>query len=117
MPLLAVHDVVQIYNSSGCRADKSLSDCDCCIANCAGGPPENAYMWAEFEPPVEECSVVRSVGDSFVDNQAAVAGGAVYATDMASLNMTCSSGLPRDNVTGCPAWTGNTVLSSPTVLG
>ena len=44
-------------------------------------------------------------------NQAFVAGGAVYATDMASLQMSCSSGLPSNNVTGCssPAWDGNAV--------
>ena len=69
-------------------------------------------MWQEFEPPVGPCPcLVRSVGDSFVGNQASVAGGAVYATDMASLQMSCSSGLPSNNVTGCssPAWDDNAV--------
>ena len=78
----------------------------------AGGQPDNAYMWQEFEPPVGACPcLVRSVRDSFVGNQASVAGGAVYATDMATLQMSCSSGLPINNVTGCssPAWDGNAV--------
>ena len=78
----------------------------------AGGQPDNAYMWQEFEPPVGACPcLVRSVGDSFVGNQASIAGGAVYATDMASLQISCSSGLSSNNVTGCssPAWDGNAV--------
>jgi len=78
----------------------------------AGGQPDNAYMWQEFEPPVGACPcLVRSVGDTFVGNQASVAGGAVYATDMASLQMSCSFGLPSNNVTGCssPAWDDNAV--------
>ncbi|DBA86046.1 TPA: hypothetical protein ACH3X1_005573 [Trebouxia sp. C0004] len=77
-----------------------------------GGQPDNAYMWQEFEPPVGACPcLVRSVGDSFVGNQASVAGGAVYATDMATLQMSCSSGLPSNNITGCskPAWDDNAV--------
>ena len=71
----------------------------------------NVYMWAGLDPPVGSCSVVRSTNDSFINNYASSAGGAVYATDMASLSMICPSGLPRDNVTGCevPAWQGNSV--------
>ncbi len=72
------------------------------------------YMWAYLEPPISDsCSAVRSIGLTNVmdDNHADVAGGAVYATDMASLNLTCSSGLPGDDATGCPSpdWSGNTV--------
>ncbi len=72
------------------------------------------YMWAEFEPPISDsCSAVRSIGRTnvFVDNHADIAGGAVYATDTASLNLTCSKGLPWNDTTGCPgpAWSGNTV--------
>ncbi len=79
-------------------------------------------MWAEFEPPLaDNCSVVRSIGGTnvLVDNHADVAGGAVFATDKASLNMTCSNGLPLDFVAGCPspAWSGNTVGCLQPLLG
>ena len=85
-----------------------------CWLCASGADPQNMYMWAEFEPPISDsCSVLRSIGltNVLVDNHADIAGGAVYATDMASLNFTCSSGLPGDDTTGCPspAWSGNTV--------
>lgn len=74
------------------------------------------YMWADFEPPIiNSCSAVRSIGSTnvLVDNHADIAGGAVFATDMASLNFTCSNGMPWD-ATGCPSpdWSGNTVGTS-----
>ena len=70
------------------------------------------YMWANFEPPISEsCSAVRSINftNVLVENHAEVAGGAMFATDVASLNFTCSSELPWDDMTGCPspAWSGN----------
>ena len=79
----------------------------------AGEQPENAHIWAGFEPPVgEDFSVVRSVGATnlFVNNHADMAGGAVYASHTASLSLTCPDGLPWDDVKGCPtpAWAGNT---------
>ncbi len=87
-----------------------------CWLCASGGDPENMYMWAEFEPPIDNsCSAVRSIGLTNVldDNHADIAGGAGYATDMASLNFTCSSGLPGDDTTGlgCSSsdWNGNTV--------
>ena len=69
-------------------------------------------MWAEFEPHiVDSCSVVRSTGATniFDHNQATMAGGAIYATDRASLNITCSYGLPWHDTSGCPKpmWAGN----------
>ena len=72
------------------------------------------YMWADFEPPISDsCSAVRSIGLTIVldDNHAEIAGGAVYATDLASLDFTCSSELPGDDTTGCSSsdWNGNTV--------
>ena len=86
--------------------------CLLCIAGANGA--SNMYMWADFEPPISDsCSAARSIGRTnvLVDNYADVAGGAVYATDMDSLNFTCSSGLPRDDTAGCPSadWSGNTV--------
>ncbi len=69
-------------------------------------------MWAEFEPPISKSfSAVRSTGltNVLVDNHADIAGGAVYATDMASFNFTCPNGSAWDDTTGCPAWSGNTV--------
>ncbi|KAL0038989.1 hypothetical protein WJX77_004333 [Trebouxia sp. C0004] len=74
----------------------------------------NMYIWADFEPPISDsCSAVRSIGRTnvLVDNHADIAGGAVYATDMASLDFTCSNKLPWNDTTGCPspAWSGNTV--------
>ncbi|DBA69633.1 TPA: hypothetical protein ACH3X2_012695 [Trebouxia sp. C0005] len=84
------------------------------VYECPGADPQNMYMWAEFEPPISNsCSAVRSIGLTNVldDNHADIAGGAVYATDKASLDFTCLSGLPGDDTTGCPspAWDGNTV--------
>lgn len=78
----------------------------------AGAPLENAYIWAKFEPPIaNNCSVVRFVGarNMFHSNYATLAGGAVYATDKASLDIRCSEGLPGDAVNGCSdsAWADN----------
>ena len=88
-----------------------------CLLCAAGEAPQNAYMWADFEPPISNsCSVTRSIGRTnlLVDNHADIAGGAVFATDMASFNFTCSNELPSDDTIGCPspAWSGNTVGSS-----
>lgn len=74
----------------------------------------NMYMWADFEPPISNsCSAVRSTGRTnvFTNNSAGIAGGAVYATDMASLNFTCPNKLPWNNTKGCPSpiWSGNRV--------
>ena len=79
----------------------------------AGGQPENAYMWEGFEPPlVDNCSVIRAVGavNVFDSNHADMAGGAVYASEKAGLEMRCSNGLPWDDTRGCPTpnWDGNT---------
>ena len=89
---------------------------------CGAGQPENAYMWAEFAPPLAgSCSAVRSVGGTNVlmDNYAGIAGGAVFATDMASFHMTCSDAVLLDDVAGCPspAWRNNTVSGLPSVMG
>ena len=80
----------------------------------AGVPLENAFMWADFQPPISDnCSVVRAAGATnvFESNHAQLVGGAVYATDKASLNVTCLHGLPGDVVGNCPtpAWAGNMV--------
>lgn len=89
---------------------------------CVAGQPENAYMWAEFEPPLaDSCSAVRSIGGTnmLADNYADIAGGAVFATDMATFNIACSDGLRLDDVAGClsPAWNNNTVSGLPSVMG
>ncbi len=84
--------------------------CLLCIAGAKSA--SNMYMWADFKPPINDsCSAVRSTGHTnmLVDNHADIAGGAVYATDMASLNFTCSNGSAWDDTTGCPAWSRNTV--------
>ena len=70
-------------------------------------------MWAGFEPPiVDSCSVIRAVGtvNVFDSNHADLAGGAVYATNKAGLDMTCDNGVPWDDMNGCPtpSWAGNT---------
>jgi len=83
------------------------------------------YMWAGFEPPINgSCSAVRSTGrtNMFTDNHADVAGGAVYANDMAGLIFGCSNGLPWNDSTACPSpdWSGNTVgptQETPPLLG
>ena len=77
----------------------------------AGGQPENAYMWANFTPSVGSCSVVRSTNTSFLQNFAANAGGAVYATDKATLGLGCLNEQAIDPESGCAAssWQGNAV--------
>lgn len=70
-------------------------------------------MWAGFEPPiVDSCSVIRAVGavNVFDSNHADLAGGAVYATNKAGLDMTCDTGLLWDDMEGCPtpSWASNT---------
>jgi hypothetical protein len=99
---------------------RSMHGCFLCFTAClisallcaAGEIPQNMYMWADFEPPISDsCSAVRSIGltNVLVDNHADIAGGAMFATDVASLNFTCSNEMPWDDTTGCPspAWIGN----------
>ncbi len=105
-----------------CALQACLINALLCVA---GGTPQNMYMWANFEPPINDsCSVVRSINltNVLVNNHADIAGGAMFATDVASLNFICSNELPWDDMTGCPspAWSGNTVGPSqadPPLLG
>ena len=59
------------------------------------------------------CSLVQSWSNVFADNYASIAGGAIYATDAASLQLACGGGsLVGANVdsAACADWMNNTVL-------
>lgn len=59
------------------------------------------------------CSLVQSWSDSFASNYASIGGGAIYATDAASVQLACGGGpLVGANVgaAACADWTNNTVL-------
>ncbi len=84
----------------------------------AGQQSSAAFLWAATSPQTKQlaaaagnCSLLQSFSDTFDDNYASIAGGAVYATDMASLHLTCADGQPASAVVPgeCPSWTNNTV--------
>lgn len=93
----------------------------------AGKEVSNAFSWAALSPETQQlaaaagnCSLLQSWSDPFVNNHASIAGGAVYAIDLASLNLTCVDGqLATDNLqAGCAAWANNTVqIASDLVNG
>ena len=61
------------------------------------------------------CSLVQSWSDAFANNYASIGGGAVYATDAASLQLACGgSPLVGANVdsAACAEWVNNTVQST-----
>ncbi|KAL0044981.1 hypothetical protein WJX82_004122 [Trebouxia sp. C0006] len=92
-----------------------------------GKEVSNAFSWAALSPETQQlaaaagnCSLLQSWSDPFVNNHASIAGGAVYAIDLASLNLTCVDGqLATDNLqAGCAAWANNTVqIASDLVNG
>lgn len=56
------------------------------------------------------CSIIISTGDS-INNNSAMAGGAMYSSDMTTIWINCSSSAKSSSQhSGCPAWSGNTVL-------
>ena len=52
---------------------------------------------------------MTTINDSLINNSADLTGGAVYSTDVPSLDVTCPSGGKWDPVSGCASWTGNHV--------
>ena len=63
------------------------------------------------------CSVFMSSGDDLIGNQAQ-AGGAIYSTNMTSLQLSCSPNVSRPSLSaGCPSWSGNVLHQVPPVLG
>lgn len=79
-----------------------------------------AYLWAGMLPTQQiaaaagNCSLVQSYSVAFVNNYATVAGGAAYATDLQSLNLTCVTGQVASATEPCDAWTNNTVQPQTT---
>jgi len=111
LTLCSVLATVDVSSVVGSGTLNTIHECRLCAS---GADPLNMYLQAEFKvPKSNSCSSVRSIGltNVLVDNHADVAGGAVYATDMASLDFTCSNKLAWNDTTGCPspAWSGNTV--------
>lgn len=56
-----------------------------------------------------KCSYLQTWSNPFGTNYASVAGGALYTTDMASMDLKCVDGQGLNITTGCPAWFNNTV--------
>lgn len=80
--------------------------------------PDNEYVF--FSLGLQSngtCSSITSVNDSLTNNRVALTGGAIYSTDTLSLNVTCPSGQQLDLVSGCAAWTGNSVGHALTGTG
>ena len=80
--------------------------------------PDNEYVF--FSLGLQSngtCSSITSINDSLISNSAALTGGAIYSTDVLSLDVTCPSGQHLDLVSGCAAWTGNSVSHAVTGPG
>ena len=76
----------------------------------------SAYLWEGLSIPTHkiaalagQCSLLQSDSDSFMSNFAIVAGGAIYATNMTSLKLLCSSGELASSTTACDSWADNGV--------
>lgn len=74
------------------------------------------YPWAQISADTQQLaaavttsSLVLSQSQLFLNNFASLAGGAIYGTDLASLQMTCSDGTRADNESACASWVGNRV--------
>lgn len=55
------------------------------------------------------CSLVQSESQLFANNFASIAGGALYGTDLDSLQITCANGSRASAEAACTAWSNNTV--------
>lgn len=88
---------------------------------CHTGTTSSNFGWAwqnqELAEAAGDCSIFMSSGDRINGNYAQ-AGGAVYSTDMKSLQINCSTGRPMPHqLLSCPSWSENTAISSPQAAG
>ena len=80
----------------------------------ADGKPDNQYVFKALGLPLNSlCSFVNSTHDILAGNTAVAAGGAIFATDNSSLNISCSDQAAADPVYGCSGWSGNEIISLP----
>ena len=83
-----------------------------------------AYLWGEISADTQQiaatagnCSLVQSARNMFQNNYANIAGGAVYATDLDSLHLTCMDSTAASVGGGCKGWTNNMVQATTTATG
>ena len=90
----------------------------------AGDASSAAFLWEAVSPATKQlaaaagnCSMVQFTANYFGNNYASVGGGAMYATNFQTLDVTCAQGVPalQDLMEGCPAWDNNTVQSTTVV--
>ena len=90
----------------------------CCHpeALAAGQQASTAYLWAQLSLDTQQiaadagtCSLVQSQSQLFLNHFASIAGGAMYGTDLDSLQITCSDGTPATAGAACATWVNNTV--------
>ena len=82
----------------------------------AGEQASVAYLWAQISPDTHQiaadagtCSILQSQNQLFLNNFASIAGGAVYATDLDTLQIVCSNGTRASAEAACTSWSNNTV--------
>ena len=87
-----------------CHTSTSARNACCILLLCSSVLHETAG-----ENAVGVCSTIISTGDS-INNNSAMAGGAMYSSDMPSTWINCSSS-PKSSSqhSGCLAWSGNAV--------
>lgn len=80
-------------------------------------PYSTAFLWSNADDAGQQlaiaagnCSHLNSASNVMRKNHANVAGGAIYATNKTTLNMTCDGDAPSLLRDGCSAWSDNTVL-------
>ena len=94
----------------------------CCSGAVVTGAEAQYFFWASifqsFANDAGNCSLLASQGDAFRDNSAAAAGGIIFATDLATLKMSCTAGKTEPqlmtanwtaNQAPCEDWQGNHV--------
>ena len=89
--------------------------------------PGSGYPWAaQLDPDlaseISNCSVINSTYDTFIANNASIAGGAIFSTDINSTHVTClpvggddstPESVPLQLGCSSPAWQGNTAWYGP----
>ena len=83
----------------------------------AGKQYSTAFLWANADAIGQQlaiaagkCSHMDSASNVISANHASLAGGAIYSTETAFLNVTCDDKLaPSLLRAGCPTWSNNTV--------
>lgn len=75
-----------------------------------------SFPWAQISTDTQQIaaaattsSLVQAQSQLFLNNFASLAGGAIYGTDLDSLQMTCSDGTRADHEGACASWVGNRV--------